>query len=115
MALPNEQPKPTPFTQQQIEKLSTVSPPEWKLAMLFGYCTKSRNGDIAKMTWNAVDFEKDTIQIVPKETRNIRKMFPRSTTNKGQVRMTLESPILPTLVRKKQEGDSGFQKNLLGN
>ena len=115
MALPNEQPKPTHFTQQQIEKLSTVSPPEWKLAMLFGYCTKSRNGDIAKMTWNAVDFEKDTIQIVPKETRNIRKMFPRSTTNKGQVRMTLESPILPTLVRKKQEGDSVFQKNLLGN
>ena len=73
-SLPKEQSGKTPFTQQQIKKLSTVSPPDWKLAILLGYCTGLRIGDIANMTWNAVDFEKGVIQIVPKKTSNIRKV-----------------------------------------
>ena len=50
--------------------------------MLFGYCTRLRIGDIANMTWNAVDLEKGTIQIVPKKIREYQEggFYPHSRT-----------------------------------
>ena len=120
-SLPNEQSEKTPFTQQQIKKLSTVSPPEWKLAILFGYCTGLRLSDIANMTWNAVDFEKGIIQIVPKKTRNIRKVvfIPIHPQLKDALLDVAgqddpEAPILPTLAGKQTGGELGLSQTFAG-
>ena len=120
-SLPNEKPGKTPFTQQQIEKLSTVSPPEWKLAMLFGYCTRLRIGDIANMTWNAVDLEKSSIKIVPKKIREYQEggFIPIH----AQLKDTLidvtgqddpEAPILPALAGRQTGGKLGLSKTFDG-
>ena len=120
-SLPIEQSEKTPFTQQQIKKLSSVASPDWKLAILLGYCTGLRLSDIANMTWNAVDFEKGIIQIVPKKTRNIRKVvfIPIHPQLKDALLDAAgqddpEAPILPTLAGKQTGGAHGLSKTFAG-
>ena len=73
------------------------------------------------MTWNAVDFEKGIIQIVPKKTRNIRKVvfIPIH----AQLKDTLidvagqddpEAPILPALAGRQAGGELGLSKTFSG-
>jgi integrase len=120
-SLPIEQSEKTPFTQQQIKKLSSVASPDWKLAILLGYCTGLRLSDIANMTWNAVDFEKGIIQIVPKKTRNIRKVvfIPIHPQLKDALLDVAgqddpEAPILPTMAGKQTGGAHGLSKTFAG-
>jgi len=73
------------------------------------------------MTWNAVDFEKGFIQIVPKKTRNIRKVvfIPIHPQLKDALLDVAgqddpEAPILPTMQGNKREGHTGFPRHLQG-
>ena len=120
-SLPSEQSEKTPFTKQQIKKLSSVASPDWKLAILLGYCTGLRLSDIANMTWNAVDFEKGVIQIAPKKTRNIRKMvfIPIHSQLKDALLDAAgqddpEAPYCPLWQGNKREGHTVFPRHLQG-
>jgi integrase len=57
------------FTPAQVLKLVQAAEGDWPGAILFGYYTAARLGDVANMQGNAVDIHRDLIQFTPSKTR----------------------------------------------
>ncbi|MDA3874218.1 MAG: tyrosine-type recombinase/integrase [Kiritimatiellae bacterium] len=58
------------FTPDQVRDLLRIASPEWKSLILFAVYTGQRLGDIAALTWEAVDPEKGLITLRTQKTGN---------------------------------------------
>jgi integrase len=63
-ALPEESAEREPFTSDEIRKLMKAAEGDWRGAILFGYFTGARLGDIANMRWSAIDLDKGLIRVL---------------------------------------------------
>jgi integrase len=57
------------FSPAQISKLLKAAEGDWRGAILLGYYTGARLGDVANMRWNAVDLDKRLIRFTPSKTK----------------------------------------------
>lgn len=57
------------FSPAQISKLLRAAEGDWRGAILLGYYTGARLGDVANMRWNAVDLDKGVIRFTPSKTK----------------------------------------------
>ncbi len=57
------------FSPEQISKLLDSAECDWRGAILLGYYTGARLGDVGNMRWNAVDLEEELIRFTPTKTR----------------------------------------------
>jgi integrase len=57
------------FSPAQISKLLRAAEGDWRAAILLGYYTGARLGDVANMRWNAVDLDKRLIRFTPSKTK----------------------------------------------
>jgi integrase len=64
-----------PFTLPELKKILAVADNEWKGIILTGIYTGQRLGDIARLTWQNVDLEKNELRLVTRKTGR-RQMIP---------------------------------------
>ena len=57
------------FTPPQVAKLVRAADAEWRGAILLGYYTGARLGDVANMRWEAVDWRNKVIRFTPGKTK----------------------------------------------
>jgi len=57
------------FSPAQISRLLRAAEGDWRGAILLGYYTGARLGDVANMRWNAVDLDKRLIRFTPSKTK----------------------------------------------
>jgi len=57
------------FTSTQMSKLLRAADGDWKPAILQGYYTGARLGDIAHMRWDAIDWRNKLIRFTPSKTK----------------------------------------------
>jgi integrase len=57
------------FSPAQISKLLKAAEGDWRGAILLGYYTGARLGDVANMLWNAVDLDEGVIRFIPSKTK----------------------------------------------
>ena len=57
------------FFPAQISRLLRAAEGDWRGAILLGYYTGARLGDVANMRWNAVDLDKRLIRFTPSKTK----------------------------------------------
>jgi integrase len=63
-----------PFSREEVLALVEAATSEdWKGAVLFGAFTGLRLGDIASLSWGAVDLAAGMIRVTPKKTRRTKK------------------------------------------
>lgn len=68
-SLPVDAEEKQPFTASQVGKLVLAAEGDWKGAILMGYFTGARLGDVANLRWQAVDLERHTITFTPRKTK----------------------------------------------
>jgi integrase len=56
------------FTPEQISDLVEAAEGDWTRAILLGYYTGARLGDVANMSWSAIDWENKIIRFTPSKT-----------------------------------------------
>ncbi len=57
-----------PFTLPELKTVLKLASPEWRGMILFGFYTGQRLGDIAQLTWQSIDLEKNELQFVTGKT-----------------------------------------------
>ena len=57
------------FTPAQVSKLVHSATGDWPGAILFGYYTGARIGDVANMQWDAIDWGNKVIRFTPRKTK----------------------------------------------
>jgi integrase len=57
------------FTPAQVSKLLRAAEGDWRAAILLGYCTGARLGDVANMRWDAVDWRNKVVRFTPSKTK----------------------------------------------
>lgn len=57
-----------PFTRAQVVELVRTAKGDWPLAVQYAYYTGARLGDVANMTWDAIDWRNRTIRFVAHKT-----------------------------------------------
>ena len=57
------------FTAAQVSKLLRAAEGDWKGAILLGYYTGARLGDVANMRWSTVDLDQRLIRFTPSKTK----------------------------------------------
>jgi integrase len=57
------------FTRAQVSKLVRAAEDDWRGAILLGYYTGARLGDVANMQWSAIDWRNKLIRFTPRKTR----------------------------------------------
>jgi integrase len=56
------------FTIPEIKRILTVANDEWRSLIFFGLYTGQRLGDLARLTWQNVDLDRDEIRFVSRKT-----------------------------------------------
>lgn len=72
-SLPEETAERSTFTPEQVAELVTKAQGDWKGAILFAYYTGARLGDVANVSWQAINFEKRVITYTPGKTKRTKK------------------------------------------
>ncbi|HEV2046909.1 MAG TPA: site-specific integrase [Chthoniobacterales bacterium] len=57
------------FTPAQVSKLVRAADGDWRSAILLGYYTGARLGDVAHMDWSAIDWRNKLIRFTPSKTK----------------------------------------------
>jgi integrase len=57
------------FTPGQVSKLMRAAEADWRAAILLGYCTGARLGDVANMRWESLDWRSKLIRFTPNKTK----------------------------------------------
>jgi integrase len=57
------------FTAGQVSKLLRAAEGDWKGAILLGFYTGARLGDVANMRWSTIDLEERVIRFTPSKTK----------------------------------------------
>ena len=68
-SLPVESEEKGTFTAEQVGKLVDAATGDWKAAILLGYYTGARLGDVVNMRWNAVDLKGQLITFTASKTK----------------------------------------------
>jgi integrase len=98
------------FTPDQVSKLVRAADGDWRGAILLGYYTGARLGDVANMRWDAIDWRNKTIRFTASKTRKPvtiplhRDLESELLKNAGIGR----APIFPSLAGKGTGGKHGL-------
>jgi integrase len=65
----NDAEEKAPFTASQVAKLVRAAEGDWRGAILLGYYTGARLGDVVNMRWSAVDWREKAIRFTPSKTK----------------------------------------------
>lgn len=65
----SEESRRRPFTMAEIKRILKAADEEWRGLVIFGLYLGQRLGDLAKLTWRAVNFESGEIAFTAKKTR----------------------------------------------
>jgi integrase len=57
------------FTLPELRKLLAICDDEWKSLVLFGFYTGARLGDLAMLTWQNIDLERNEVHYTSRKTR----------------------------------------------
>jgi integrase len=57
------------FTPAQVSKLVRAAEGDWRGAILLGYYTGARLGDVANMRWDAIDWRSKVVRFTPSKTK----------------------------------------------
>jgi integrase len=57
------------FTAVQVSKLVRAAEGDWPAAILLGYYTGARLGDVANMRWDAIDWRNKIVRFTPSKTK----------------------------------------------
>jgi integrase len=98
------------FTPAQVSKLIQVAEGDWPGAILLGYYTGARLGDVANMQWSVVDWHKKLIRFTPTKTKKpvtvpLHSQLERELLKKPGIGKT---PIFPSLAGKGTGGRLGL-------
>src|SRR4029077_12792989 len=64
----SDESKRRPFTMAEIKRILKAADVEWRGLVIFGLYLGQRLGDLAKLTWRAVNFESGEIAFTAKKT-----------------------------------------------
>jgi integrase len=64
-----------PFTLEELKRIIEAADPEWKGLILFGLYTGQRLGDIATLTWQNVDLQRQELRLLTEKTSR-RQIIP---------------------------------------
>jgi integrase len=81
----NDKPR-RPLTIPEIQSILSVADPEWQSLIKFGLYTGQRLADLASLTWDQVDLERNEIRLVTRKTHK-RLLLPVA----GALRTHIES------------------------
>jgi integrase len=70
-SLPIETEERATFTPAQVSKLLRAAEGDWKGAILLGYYTGARLGDVANMRWSTIDLDQRLIRFTPSKTKKL--------------------------------------------
>ena len=106
-----------PFTLLELQKVLSVANPEWQSMILFGLYTGQRLSDLARLTWDNIDWGRNEIRLRARKTRK-RLAIPIAAPLRAHID-TLPmgdepgSPIHPkaaaTVARQKRSGNLSNQ------
>lgn len=106
------------FTREQITALLSVADIEWKGMILFGACHGLRIGDAARLTWENVVGERQSLRLSPQKTRHTNKGRAEEYPLHADILDYLESlpvnskssqaPLFPSLSAKPTGGVGGL-------
>jgi len=103
------------FTGKQINKLLTAAPDdEWRALIALGYYTGSRPMDLARLTWAAVDREKQAITFQQKKTGGVVviPIHPELARYLDTLKPGIgRAPMLPKLSIESGTGKSGLSNS----
>jgi integrase len=57
-----------PFTLEELRAVLAVANDEWRSLIMFGLYTGQRLSDLAALTWNSIDLERDEIRLTTRKT-----------------------------------------------
>lgn len=112
-SLPEETAERSIFTAEQVTELVTKAKGDWKGAILFAFYTGARLGDVANITWNAIDLEKRLITFAPGKTKRSKKTLTIPLHSELE-RVLLEKPgvgrahLFPSLAGRGTGGKTGL-------
>jgi len=98
------------FTSAQVSKLVRAADGDWRGAILLGYYTGARLGDVANMRWEAIDWPNKVIRFTPSKTKKPvaiplhRDLERELLKNAGIGR----APMFPSLAGKDTGGKHGL-------
>lgn len=99
------------FTPEQVLALYNAADGDWKGAILTGYCTGLRLGDIANLQWEAVDLTEGMIRLKTQKT-GATIVLPLTADLihwlKDQPRGIGKAPVFPSLAGKAGSGRNGL-------
>ncbi len=104
------------FTREQVVALVAAAEGDWRGAILTGFYTGARLGDIAALRWENVDLEKRVITFTPKKTAAKGKTLvvplhddlERELLRRPGVG---KAPLFPSLIGKKTGGAHGLSRS----
>lgn len=114
--LPVERAERQNFTPAQVASLVRAAEGDWRGAILMGFYTGARLGDIAALTWESVDIKQRAIRFTPKKTASTGKAvvvplhpdLERELLKKPGVG---KAPVFPSLIGKKTGGAHGLSRS----
>jgi integrase len=100
------------FTPAQVAKLVGAADGDWRGAILLGYYTGARLGDVANMHWSTVDWNKKIIRFTPSKSKKsvtipLHSQLERELLKNAGIG---NAPMFPTLAA----GDTGGKHGLNG-
>jgi len=98
------------FTPAQVSKLLLAAEGDWRGAILLGYYTGARLGDVANMQWSAIDWQKKTLHFAPRKTRK-PLTIPLHPQLERELRKNPgigKAPLFPSLAEKDTGGRFGL-------
>jgi integrase len=98
------------FTPVQVAKLVRAAEGDWRAAILLGYYTGARLGDVANMRWSAVDWNKKIIRFTPSKTKKavtipLHSQLERELLKNAGIG---NAPMFPTLAGRDTGGKHGL-------
>src|SRR6266566_6346474 len=98
------------FTPAQVSKLVRTAEGDWKRAILLGYYTGARLGDVANMQWSAIDWQNKLIRFTPSKTQKpvtvpLHPQLERELLKKPGIG---KAPMFPSLAGKQSGGRFGL-------
>ncbi len=114
--LPVEHAERQNFTSAQVASLVRSSDGDWRGAILMGFYTGARLGDIAALRWESIDVKERAIRFMPKKTAPTGKTVVVPL-HPDLERVLLKrpgvgkAPVFPSLIGKKTGGAHGLSRS----
>jgi integrase len=107
----------TTFSREQIKAMLEAADDEWKGMILLGACHGLRIGDAARLTWENIHAERQTLRFIAEKTKRGSKGKVEEYPLHSDVQTYLEelkvndnpkAPIFPNLSKRNVSGDHGL-------